>query len=292
MFWQQVVNGLVQGCIYALGALGYALIYGVIRLVQFAHGDVMMVACYCGYMFLGMFVVTVFDIPVIGALLAGLIGGALLGLIIERIAFRPLRFAPAVASSMASMGIALLLRDGARLVMGPQMRRFTETSLGMQSIDIGDVKISILQLAVVSVSVLLMVSLQLLLYRTRFGLAIRAVAQNPLGADYVGIDSNRVIPLAFALGSGVAGVSGVLIGLYYNVVWPTFGFTGALRAFSATVLGGLSSIGGSVVGGIILGLAENLGSGYLGEAYRDIIAFLVLFLVLVIRPAGLFGSRP
>jgi branched-chain amino acid transport system permease protein len=290
MLWQHLFNGLVQGAIYSLGALGFALIYGVMRLVQFAHGEVIMIGSYFGFMAIGMVSGVSVGLAGILAVGAGMAAGAGLGFVIERSAFRTLRGAPEVASAMATIGLGFILRDAARLIWGAEMQRYIEQNLTATRFSIGGARISGLQLIIVGVSVLLMIGLQLLLHRTRIGMAIRAIAQNPLAAEYVGIDCAKVVPLTFSLGSGVAGIAGVMIGLYYNVVWPTFGFVAGLRAFAATVLGGLTSVGGAVVGGIILGLSENLGSAYIGSAWRDVVAFAILFLMLVVRPRGLLGE--
>ncbi len=285
MFWQQIVNGLAQGSIYSLVGIGFALIFGVLGLVHFAHGDVYMLGAFFGFI-----LITVFHVNVLVALLAAIAGASLIGVLIERIAFRPLRKAPDVAPMVCTLGLSVVLENVAMLLWGSDTKSVPDVMSGTD-FTLASVQISATQVMIFAISLTLMLALQYILYRSKVGRAIRATAQNKDAAALMGVNINRVISATFALGSGLGGAAGILVGLYYNAFYPTMGFMAGLKAFVATVLGGLTSVPGAVAGGLILGIVENLGAAYVASGYRDLIAFAILILVLMLKPSGLFGRR-
>ncbi|WP_312199934.1 branched-chain amino acid ABC transporter permease [Anaerospora hongkongensis] len=284
MLLQQIINGLTQGSIYALIAIGFALIFGVLGLVNFAHGEVYMVGAFLGFIF-----VTVYHFPIVVSLILAMLGAALLGVIIEVIAFRTLRRAPDVAPMVCTLGLSVVLQNAAMLGWGAGTQSIPEDSFPFAFFPVFNAQVSNIQLLIFGVAIALMAGLQFVLYKSRIGKAIRATAQNKDAASLMGININRVIAATFALGSALGGAAGVLIGLYYNAFYPMMGFMAGMKAFTATVLGGLTSVPGAVLGGLILGVVENLGAAYISSGYRDLIAFIILILVLLIKPSGLFG---
>jgi len=287
MLLQQIINGLTQGSIYALVAIGFALIFGVLGLINFAHGEVYMVGA-----FLGFILIALFHLPFLPALLLAMAGSAVLGIAVELVAFRTLRRAPDVAPMVCTLGLSVVLQNVVMLAMGSDTKSLQTDLSTVDLIPVFNAQISGSQLMIFAVSIALMVLLQLILYRSRVGKAIRATAQNKDAASLMGININRVISATFALGSALGGAAGVLVGMYYNAFYPMMGFIAGLKAFTATVLGGLTSVPGAVVGGLIIGVAENLGAAYISSGYRDMIAFFILILVLLVKPSGLFGRDP
>ena len=284
MFLQQIINGLTQGSIYSLIAIGFTLIFGVLGLVNFAHGEVYMVGA-----FLGFFLITGVKLSFLPALLLAMVGSALIGILVELIAFKPLRKAPDVAPMVCTLGLSVVLQNGAMLWWGSDTKALPADSFEFTLFLFFDAQLSTAQLLIFGVSIALMILLQAILYRSRIGKAIRATAQNKDAASLMGVNINRVIAVTFALGSSLGGAAGVLIGMYYNAFYPTMGFIAGLKAFTATVFGGLTSIPGAVLGGLILGVVENLTAAYISSGYRDMVAFVILILVLLIKPSGLFG---
>ncbi|MDR3590628.1 MAG: branched-chain amino acid ABC transporter permease [Negativicutes bacterium] len=287
MLLQQIINGLTQGSIYALVAIGFALIFGVLGLVNFAHGEVYMVGA-----FLGFILIALFHLPFLPALVLAMVGAAALGVVVEFVAFRTLRRAPDVAPMVCTLGLSVVLQNVVMLVMGSDTKSLPVDISTGDLIPLWNAQISGSQLVIFAVSIALMVLLQFILYRSRMGKAIRATAQNKDAASLMGVNINRVISATFALGSALGGAAGVLVGMYYNAFYPMMGFTAGLKAFTATVFGGLTSVPGAVVGGLIIGVAENLGAAYISSGYRDMIAFFILILVLLVKPSGLFGRDP
>ncbi|MGL5271706.1 MAG: branched-chain amino acid ABC transporter permease [Selenomonadaceae bacterium] len=283
MLLQQIINGLAQGSIYSLVGIGFALIFGVLGLVHFAHGEVYMLGA-----FLGFILITVFHLNVLAALLLAIVGAALLGILVEAVAFRPLRKAPDVAPMVCTLGLSVVLQNVAMIVLGSDTKSVPDVFDG-SVFPFFSAQLSVPQIIIFVTALVLMVLLQLLLYRSKLGRAIRATAQNKDAAALMGVNINRVISATFAIGSGLGGAAGVLVGLYYNAFYPTMGFMAGLKAFVATVLGGLTSVPGAVLGGLILGVTENIGAAYISSGYRDLIAFAILILVLLIKPSGLFG---
>ncbi len=288
-FLQQLVNGLSLGSIYALIALGYTMVYGVLRLINFAHGDVYMVGAYVGYYLsrrlkgdepslLGALVV------MLGAMLAC----AVLGVIIERFAYRPVRRAARLTLLITAIGVSLFLENGAQLVFGADPK-FFDSLAPRAAFIVGGVRLTSEQLTVIAVSFLLMILLRLFILKTRTGKAMRAVSFNLDAAKLMGISTDRIIAITFALGSALAAAAGVLIGMQIPKIDPLMGIIYGLKAFVAAVLGGIGNIPGAVIGGLLIGTSEVMVVGYLSSTFRDAIAFGILILVLLLRPQGIFG---
>ncbi|MTV49948.1 branched-chain amino acid ABC transporter permease [Heliobacillus mobilis] len=283
MFLEQILNGLAQGSIYALIGIGFALIFGVLGLVHFAHGEVYMIGAFIGFL-----MITAFHLPVWAALLLAIAGAAFVGFLVELLNFRPLRKAPEYASMICTLGLSVVLQNAAMLIWGSDTKSLPLSSENVAFSFFG-AKLSMEQILIFTVSLGLMVGLQYILYCSKLGKAIRAIAQNREAAALMGVNINQVIAATFAIGSGLGGAAGVLVGLYYNAFYPTMGFMAGLKAFTATVLGGLTSVPGAVLGGIILGVVENITAAYISSGFRDLVAFVILILVLFIRPSGIFG---
>jgi branched-chain amino acid transport system permease protein len=289
-FLQQLLNGLSLGAIYALIALGYTMVYGVLRFINFAHSDVFMVGAFVGYyagrclpenrLWAGLFVLVV-----------AMSACALLGMTIERVAYRRLRLrgAPTLNVLITAIGVSLLLESSGQVFFGAAPRMFPPV-FPTKNLAFGGLVISTDQLVVVAVALLLMIVLQFIVFRTKIGTAMRAVALNPKAAQLVGIDHNVVISFTFALGSALAGAGGVLYALNYPSIDPLMGVMPGLKAFVAAVLGGIGNIPGAALGGLILGTVETFVSGSQFSTYKDAIAFGVLILILLFRPAGLLGK--
>jgi len=291
-FLQQLLNGIAWGSIYALIALGYTMVYGVLKLINFAHGEVYMVGAMTGYYAahaLG-FAAT----PSLGGLLAVLVlsmlACALLGATIERVAYRPLRSAPRLASLITAIGISLLLQNGGQLLFGADPKFFPSLVEASEVVRVGSLAVSNIQLFVFGTAMALMVGLELVVTRTRFGRAMRAVSVDAPAAALMGVPVDRVISGTFMLGSALAAAAGVLVGLSNPKIDPLMGLLPGLKAFVAAVLGGIGSIPGAMVGGLLLGVVETLISAYVSSTYRDAIAFVILIAILLYRPTGLFGT--
>jgi len=291
-FFQQLLNGIAWGGIYALVALGYTMVYGVLRLINFAHGEVYMVGAMTGYYvahalslgrepsLLGLVVV----------LLASMAVCALLGATIERVAYRPLRNAPRLAPLITAIGVSLLLQNAGQLVFGADPKFFPPLLQSREVLRIGALAVSNIQLTVVATALVLMAGLELVVMRTRFGRAMRAVSVDAPAAALMGVNVDRVIAGTFMLGSALAAAAGILVGLSNPKIDPLMGLLPGLKAFVAAVLGGIGSVPGAMVGGLLLGVVETLVSAYLSSTYRDAIAFVILIAILLYRPTGLFGS--
>ena len=297
---QQIINGLVQGSVYALVALGYTMVYGILGLINFAHGEVVMVGAMVALMAIQALLVAALS-PVLVLLLSILIAMAVcmaLGYSIERIAYRPLRHAPRLAPLITAIGVSIVLQTLAMIIWGREYHAFPPL-LPNASHHIGGAIITEVQIAIVIVAILVMSGLMLLVHRTRLGRAMRAVAENQTAASLMGVDINKVISTAFMLGSALAAIAGIMVSANYGVVHYYMGFLLGLKAFTAAVLGGIGNLRGAMLGGILLGLIESLGAGYLGALtggilgshYQDALAFIVLITVLVFRPSGLLGER-
>jgi len=296
-FFQELVNGITTGALYALVALGFSMVYGVLKLLNFAHGDLYMVGAYIGF-----FVIRWFggaadvDIPVplllviMFVLAAGLVGG--LGVAIERFAYRPLRNAPRIAPLITAIGISFFLENSALLLFGAQYRIYnTSDFISLSSgIQIGSVTIDSVQIMVLVLGLLLMVGLRQLVNRTRLGKQMRAVAVDREAAEMLGINVNFTIAATFFIGSALAGVAGVMAGLLFNQVTSTIGFIAGLKAFTASVVGGIGSIPGAMLGGLLIGLAESFITGYISSTYTNLLVFGLLIAVMLVRPSGLLGQ--
>ena len=299
-FIQQIINGLVLGSMYALVALGYTMVYGIINLINFAHGEVLMVGALTSWT-----VVTVLkdsDMPgwllMLISLLAAIVVCSVLNFVIEKIAYRPLRNAPRLAPLITAMGMSLLLQTLAMMIWKPSTKPYP-ILLPSEPIFIGGAVINVTQILILGVTAITLVALMYLVNSTKLGRAMRATAENPRVASLMGVRPDTVISATFIIGAALAALAGVMYAANYGTVQHTMGFLPGLKAFTAAVFGGIGNLAGAVVGGILLGLIEALGSGYigaltggvLGSQYSDIFAFLVLILVLTVRPQGLLGER-
>jgi branched-chain amino acid transport system permease protein len=300
IFAQQIVNGLVLGSIYALVALGYTMVYGILGLINFAHGDITMIGALVSLTLIQLLAAAGMPAPVI-LLLAG--GGAvmvcaILGLSIERIAYRPLRRAPRLAPLITAIGVSILLQYSAALIWGKQYISLPEIIEPAQFTIFG-AQLTSLQAAIFLLACLIMAGLLWFIKTSRMGRAMRATEQNPDIAGLMGVNTNTVIAFTFVIGSAIGAIAGLMVVLYYGLGHYFMGFMLGLKAFTAAVLGGIGNVGGAVLGGLLLGIIESLAAGYIGDLtggvlgsnYRDIFAFLVLVLVLVLRPAGLLGHQ-
>ena len=286
-FLQQLLNGLALGSVYALIALGYTLVYGILRFINFAHADVFMVGAFIGY-FLGQLVP---ERTVGGGLLvlAGAMAGcALLGVILERLAYRPLRRGPTLNVLITAIGVSLLLESSGQVFFGAAPRTFRQI-LPERDFAFSGLVVSSNQILVILVGALLLFGLQGIVHRTKVGAAMRAVALNPKAAQLVGINPDRIISLTFALGSALAGAGGVLYALNYPSIDPLMGVMPGLKAFVAAVLGGIGNVPGAAIGGLVLGLVETFVGGSAFSTYKDAIAFAILIAILLWRPSGLLG---
>ncbi len=285
------MNGVAWGGIYALIALGYTMVYGVLKLINFAHGEIYMVGAMTGYYAAHYFGVA--SAPSTGGLLltlgASMTACALLAAVIERVAYRPLRNAPRLAPLITAIGVSLLLQNLGQLVFGADPKFFPTLVASRNVLELGGLSISNVQLTVLGTAIALMAGLQLVVMRTRFGRAIRAVSFDAPAAALMGVPVDRVILGTFVLGAVLAGAAGVLVGLTNPKIDPLMGVLPGLKAFVAAVLGGIGNIPGAMLGGILLGVIETLVSGYLSSTYRDAIAFVLLIVILLYKPTGLFG---
>ena len=295
-FLQELVNGITTGALYSLVALGFSMVYGVLKLLNFAHGDLYMVGAYVGFFVIQWFGgPSALTIPVpllllvMFALSAGLVGG--LGVAIERFAYRPLRDAPRIAPLITAIGISFFLENAALLLFGAQFRVYnTADFISLSSgIQIGSVTIDSVQIMVLVLGLVLMVGLRELVNRTKLGKQMRAVAADREAAEMMGINVNFTISATFFLGSALAGVAGVMGGLLFNQVTPTIGFVVGLKAFTAAVVGGIGSIPGAMLGGLLIGVAESMITGYVSSTYTNLFVFALLIVVMLVRPSGLLG---
>ncbi len=284
---QQLINGLSLGSIYALIALGYTMVYGIIQLINFAHGDVYMVGAYVGYVCMAHFHLGFFT-----SLIVAMAVCAVLGMVIERVAYKPLRNSTRIAVLITAIGVSLLLEYTMMYFAGAEVRTYPPMPSFMSgSYHLGGVTVTALQLMIIAISVLLMVALQFIVKRTRLGRAMRAVSQDADAARLMGISVDNTSSFTFALGSALAGAAGVLVGVYYNSINPLMGILPGLKAFVAAVLGGIGLIPGALIGGYLIGTMELVVSGLGFSTYRDAAVFAILILVLIVKPSGLLGKN-
>ncbi len=297
-FPQQLVNGLETGSLYALIALGYTLVYGILEMLNFAHGDVYMVGGFLAAGVAGLFVhngVAVIPSAVIVALMitAAMTGSGLLGAGIERVAYRPLRNANRLAPLITAIGVSLLLESLVQVQVSPAPVLVPSNALVPQTVlRLGPIATPFTGVALFVVAVGLMIALDAFVFRTQFGSAMRATAQDREAASFMGIDVDRVIMVTFLVGSALAGMGGVLFGLRFATVNFFMGFLIGLKAFTAAVIGGIGNLRGAMLGGLLLGVLESLGGAFVSTAFQDTFAFLILILVMLVRPQGLLGERP
>jgi len=295
-FFQELVNGITTGALYALVALGFTMVYGVLQLLNFAHGDLYMVGAYIGFFVIQWFggpshltIAVPLLLVIMFVLAGGLVGG--LGVAIERFAYRPLRNAPRIAPLITAIGVSFFLENSALLLFGAQPRiyntpEFISFSSGIQ---IGSVSIDAVQIMVLVLGLALMAGLQLLVNRTKLGKQMRAVAADREAAEMLGINVNFTIAATFFIGSALAGIAGVMGGLLFNQVTATIGFIAGLKAFTAAVVGGIGSIPGALLGGLLLGVAESFITGSISSTYTNLFVFALLIAVMLVRPTGLLG---
>ena len=300
IFLQQIINGLVQGSVYALVALGYTMVYGILGLINFAHGEVVMVGAMLALSALTTLIAwgvpPVLALPV--SLMLAMAGCMALGFGIERIAYRPLRHAPRLAPLITAIGVSIVLQNLAMMIWGREYHAFPQLIVNRPHL-IGGAIINDIQIIIIAMAIGLMAGLMVVVHRTRLGRAMRAVAENQHAAQLMGVDVNRVISITFMIGSALAAVAGLMVSANYGLAHYYMGFLLGLKAFTAAVLGGIGNLRGAMLGGLLLGLIESLGAGYIGDItggfmgsqYQDVFAFLVLIAVLVFRPSGLLGER-
>lgn len=282
---QQLINGISLGSIYALIALGYTMIYGIIKLINFAHGDIYMVGAYIAF-----FAITMAHLSIIPALVISMVVTGLLGMLIEKLAYKPLRNAPRISVLITAIGVSFFLEYTSMYFVSPTPRTFPSV-VDSFSLHLGTFVINGQQLLIFIITILLMLMLTYIVQRTKIGKAMRAASFDVETAQLMGIDANRVISITFGIGSALAAAAGVLVGVYYNSIDPLMGIMPGLKAFVAAVLGGIGIIPGAMAGGLILGIIEALVSGFLSSTFRDAAAFAILILVLLFKPSGLFGKN-
>ncbi len=289
LFLQQLINGLSLGSVYALIALGYTMVYGIVKLINFAHGDILMLGAYSGYFVLrqfgtnpmGMFLAFIFAMVVCAAI----------SIVIERFAYRPLRSAPRLNSLITAIAVSLILQNGARVLpfIGPNPRQYP--TMQTVSISLGPISISNIQLIVIVLSAILMIILNYIINYTKTGKAMRAVSYDMQAASLMGISVNKTIAFTFALGAVLAAAGGVLYATAYPQIEPTMGTMPGLKAFVAAVLGGIGSVPGAMLGGYILGVAETMTKGFLVSQFSDAISFSILIIILLVKPTGILGEK-
>ena len=294
LFFTQLTNGLAVGGIYALIALGYTMVYGVLKLINFAHGDLFTIGAYLGLTLLTSLSLTDHLGPVAGVLLLsvmamGLVG--VIGILLDRAAYKPLRTSPRLSAVVSALGASIVFSNTVMLVYGPNPKVYPHGILTSQAINIFGLSIPVMRVIILASCIILMVALYTFIQKTKIGTAIRAAAIDQDAARLMGINVDRVIMLVFFIGPALGGAAGVMVGLYYGQINFTMGWIYGLKAFTAAILGGIGNIPGAMVGGLLLGVIEALGAAYISMAWKDAIAFGVLILILIVRPTGLLGER-
>lgn len=293
-FFQQLTNGLAVGGIYALIALGYTMVYGVLKLINFAHGDLFTIGAYLGLTlltslalndyvggFLGLFILAV--------MVMGLVG--IIGILLERTAYRPLRQSPRLSAVVSALGASIFFQNAIMLIYGAKFYVYPQDLLPVVPVDIFGLSVPLMRIIILLASVVMMIALYLFVQKTKIGTAIRAAAIDQGAARLMGIDVNFVIMIVFFIGPALGGAAGLMVGVYYGQINFTMGWIYGLKAFTAAILGGIGNIPGAMVGGLLLGVIEALGAAYISIAWKDAIAFFVLILILIVRPTGLLGER-
>ncbi len=293
-FFQQVINGLAIGGIYALVALGYTMVYGVLKLINFAHGDLFTIGAYLGMTFFLSFglmgkVPTWLAVMLVAIMVMGMV--ALLGYILERAAYRPLRKASRLSAVVSALGASIFFQNAIMLIWGAKYYVYPEALRSSYVVQFAGISVPFIRLVTIAASVGLMVALYWFIHKTRTGTAIRAAAIDQGAAKLMGINVNKIISIVFLIGPGLGGIAGLLVGMSYGQIDFNMGLSYGLKAFTAAILGGIGNIPGAMVGGLLLGLIETLGAAYLTIAWKDALSFLVLILILIIRPTGILGER-
>ncbi|MDW8442906.1 MAG: branched-chain amino acid ABC transporter permease [Acetobacteraceae bacterium] len=296
-FVQQLINGFSVGLVYALVAIGFTLIFGVLNVVNFAHGEIYMIGAYAG-----LLAIVFLAPPWVALLLLVLAAGIVSGVALERAAFKPFRRfrdeaslkskAMRESTLLSSLAVSIVVRESVEKIFGADMQAIPRAYADamQEPISLGELAVASGQIAILAAAILMFAALQWILTRTDIGLSIRAVAANPLGAQYVGVNVDRTVIATFAIGSGMGAVAGILIGLYQGTIFPAMGFAPGVKAFVAMVMGGLNSIPGAVICAIVLGLAEAVATEFFGQGWADLVAYVFLVLTLVFFPTGLFGA--
>ena len=293
---EQLINGLTIGSFYALIALGYSMVYGVLKLINFAHGDFFTLGSYLGYTLLVFVVgaVTTYFGPWAGmmaALAVAAISLGIVGIIVERIAYRPVYPAGRLPAVVSALGASIFLQNAIMVIWGPRYQAYPSELIPAMRFQIGQINITLLQIIILALSFLLMSVLYYVIQRTTFGAAVRATAHDRNTAALMGVNFNKVILFIFTLGPALGAMAGVMVGMYYRQISFTMGWNYGLKAFTATILGGIGNLPGAMFGGLILGVLEMLGAAYISAAWKDVFVFLILILVLIFRPTGLFGEK-
>ena len=294
MFFQQLINGLTLGSVYAIIALGYTMVYGILELINFAHGEIYMLGAYLGIILLGFFTASVLTEQslLLSLILTSVLSAlfcAMYGFTMEKVAYRPLRNAPRLSPLISAIGVSIFLQNYVMLTQGATDKVFP-LQLGETVITFQDVRMTVTQVSIIAVSALMMLTLRLFISRTRIGKAMRATSQDKIMAALVGIDVDTIISVTFVIGAVLAAVAGVMVAVYYGLVNYTIGYIAGIKAFTAAVLGGIGSIRGAMLGGIVLGLMESMGAAYVSTEYKDAFAFVILIVILLIKPSGIFGT--
>jgi branched-chain amino acid transport system permease protein len=293
-FFQQLINGLTVGGIYALIALGYTMVYGVLKLINFAHGDLFTIGAYLGLTLLTSLSLTDrvgagLGVVILIIMIMGLL--AIVGGILERVAYRPLRESPRLSAVVSALGASIFLQNTVMLIYGARFQVYPQNILPTLSFDILGLNVSMIRITILLFSLILMAALYLFIQKTRTGMAIRAAAIDQGAARLMGIDVNQVILLVFLIGPALGGTAGLMVGLLYGQINFTMGWVYGLKAFTAAILGGIGNIPGAMLGGLLLGVVEAMGAAYISIAWKDAIAFFILIIILIVRPTGLLGER-
>lgn len=294
-FLQQLINGLTLGGLYALIALGYTMVYGVIQLINFAHGEFFAAGGYVGVILLGFFMGLGYmeTHPILclgGAFILTMAYCAFLAVGVEKIAYKPLRKQSRLAALLSALGMSIFLSNGLMLTQGVFDKPYPGEYFG-GGFEFGTITISYLQIMILAMTIVLLIALNILVFKTRMGMAMRATAQDKTMSALVAIGSNKIISYTFAIGAGLAGAAGIMVGLYYGSVRYDMGFVPGIKAFAAAVLGGIGNITGAMLGGLIIGMVEIFGAGYISGQYKDVFAFIILIAVLYFKPTGIMGQN-
>lgn len=285
-FLSYLISGISLGSIYAIIALGYTMVYGIAKMLNFAHGDIIMIGGYVS--FCSMYYL---NLPPIVATLLAVIACTVLGIVIERLAYAPLRSAPSLAVLITAIGVSYFLQNSALLIWKAAAKTYPPVVAGAVQLFNGQLTISYISLLTIAACVVIMLALTTFVSKSKMGKAMRACSEDKGAAQLMGINVNRVISLVFLIGPGLGGVAGIMVGIYYGQIDFLMGWSYGLKAFIAAILGGIGNIPGAMIGGLILGVSEALASAYIAVAWKDVVAFLVLILILIIRPTGLLGER-
>ncbi|HMK48937.1 MAG TPA: branched-chain amino acid ABC transporter permease [Thermodesulfovibrionales bacterium] len=289
---QQLINGVTVGSVYALIALGYSMVYGILELINFAHGEIYMLGAYLGIIFLGFFTasgLTEYSLPLALVLtfVLSIIFCSCYGFTVEKIAYKPLRNAPRLSPLISAIGVSIFLQNYVMLTQGATDKVFPNF-FGTAGFEFSSIRMTYLQIFIILTSIVLMMALRFFVRKTRVGKAMRAVAQDKTMASLVGINIDTIISITFIIGSGLAAIAGLMVAMYYGLVNYYIGYVAGIKAFTAAVLGGIGSIRGAMFGGILLGLIESLGGSYISGEYKDAYAFVILIIILLVKPGGLF----